>query len=177
MLVILGGAVWLIAETEAPAVGIPFAIVALVLLFNLLKGTLTVGTADGDVMIVRTNKITATNVCSALTIADHRGFHEVSLSSPFTQKTLHMRKSLITGVAALSQFPFFFFFLFLASAVGAVLVFEDAPFAFIAPVVLLGIVIYLARRRMTVKLIGGHYCYLGSRETCTNVLTVTTPEK
>lgn len=177
MLLLLGPAVFLIAETEAPAVGIPFALIAVILLVILLRGSLTVGTADGDVMTVLTNKITAEGVCSAITGEDTRRFHEVALSSPFSEKTIHLRKSRITGVAALSRFPVLLFFLFLASAFGAFAVVEEAPFALIVPAVLLSIVIFLARKQTTAKLIGGHYCYLGSRETPDNLLAVTTPEK
>lgn len=177
MLLVFGPAVFLIAETEAPAVGIPFVVIGIILLVIMLRGKLTVGTADGDVMSVLTNKITAEEVCTAITGADARGFHEVSLSSPFSEKTIHLRKSNITGVAALSRFPVLLFFLFLASAFGAFAVLEDAPFALIVPAILLGIVIFLARKQTTAKLIGGHYCFLGSRETTDNLLSVTTPEK
>lgn len=177
MLVLLAPAFYLVAQDDAQVMSIPFFALAIILLFVLLRGRLTVGTADGDVMSVMTNKLTADNVCETIAEADPKGFHQVDISSAFSERKLHMRKAKITGVVALSRFPLLLFLIMVLTAIGAITVFERAPFGLVIPIVLLIIVIILAQKHTTVKLIGGHYCHLGSRYNVDSILKAATPEK
>jgi len=160
-LLILAPGVYIAATVESVYVLIPFLIFAVILLFILLRGRITLGFADSSATGFLTNKIKAGEVITSLLPADSVAFHHVSLSGFFSERDLYLHKHQITGIVTQSKFPWLLFLLFLISAIAALRFIGDSPGGLIAPIILIVIVIILSRKRTLARLIGGHYLPLG----------------
>lgn len=174
---ILATAAYLVSEERSRVVGGIVFGVAIVALLLLLRGRVTVGTADGSAMSVVTDKVTAEAICQAVTDSDKSGFHLAVMSSPVSERTMHLRKSLVTGMTTVSRFPFLAALFFVATLFAAFRVYDKEPRAMIAPAVMFIIVLFLMRRRPMLKMMGGHYRFLGSSDTPEGLMSVISPQK
>ena len=173
----LAPGVYLFFLSNSPVMAAPFAIFALFVFIAMLQGKIVIGTADGGKTTLNTTRGRADIVFGLLTKSEPSAYLNLTLSTAFSQRTIHLRKERITGITTLSRFPVFVFLLFLISCAGVFALFQSVSsnrmsFAgqpqseimlstIIVPAILFVIVLVLALKRTSAKLIGGHNCYLG----------------